>query len=1051
MAISTLVVGLGGTGLLALRALRRFYDENLEPADRVPTSFLAIDFDRSALQAGDEQNRFADLQEDEFLYLNPAKIQDLLRNLDRAQDGAFAWQAIRDWFPDTDQSPLPISDIEANGARQMRALGRVGFFLNDEAIETSLRRKLNGLANEVDLSTLSNSKRVIILSSLAGGTGAGMLIDLAYVVRRLADKPKIFLYLLLPEVFQDVDTGGRIFQNSYAMLKELAYLKDQQLPFHAEYPGIAPIDVPVGREEPFSRIYLLRGRDGAGSRAIREACVHMARTVLSQLHRVVQEKTLAIVANALSTSGKDEQLRRRTHCFSSAGNALLSLKDLRLSPSAVIEEILRILQEPTRLQQGSDSLVALVQGMHSRPGAEATNEKPALGAIFQEVSISETRDSTEEESAEDVQLPPEARALKREIRGLIGSWRTDLEEKARNCADRILNELKGQNQDPVKEIPQSIPVETMAPPKIPLDQLEARMENIRALSRDLSADEAFVVLEKICPEPIRRFNEKVKAMLAARMPTVEGMGIDDLVRWWRVYRLLAIESLQSPLEEPKWTSDAAILQSFEEHQKRFGKWLADQVSWLRRPFTPRSSLQRQKENAAQSLQNDLRQKLDASFRDRMTKVLAFQAGKLWQGVVGQRSKQADEIMARAREIAALLPRPEAKATALAELPIDIRRKFVGFLGSLLPDVVQKLSSGEPARIKELNVEVVEMVRTRLRRDKELQGARFVLPQDFRDELHRRLVEVRQRVFERRTPNPQRIGFALIFLPTGIITQEDRVNFESMLSAAATMILESRSQVEHYDGRELWIYYEELFNPPDHIWNLDEYFRRYQSEPGKEFFHIDRRFLNESVFRDINSAASGAIALCGNAGCRENIAHVKRGELICPGCGKMIRSRCGNERCHSDEVNLLVKGSPPPRSCPACGEFNHAVWWTCNQHGNLPTYVPIDKERCPECVRLYKNDPHQWPKSCISLRPDLRDALKCPNCLRLHPEGKDDDIFTIPAKLKPFYRKGVNGHDFESFREISRQHGLSEGVRCPKCWTLLIPTHEVYRPKKRCRK
>src|SRR5215218_5860852 len=139
MSIATLIIGLGGTGIQTLRALKRLYGE-LPPKERVPARFLGIDFDRSAVEAGDWNSKLVGLAEDEFLYLNPQSIQDALRNLDRAHGEQPAWENVLEWFPE--QVKIPVSEVEANGASQMRVLGRLGFFLHDDAISRAIRGKL---------------------------------------------------------------------------------------------------------------------------------------------------------------------------------------------------------------------------------------------------------------------------------------------------------------------------------------------------------------------------------------------------------------------------------------------------------------------------------------------------------------------------------------------------------------------------------------------------------------------------------------------------------------------------------------------------------------------------------------------------------------------------------------------------------------------------------------------------------------------------------------------------------------------------------------------
>src|SRR5258708_1536731 len=130
MSHSTLVVGLGGTGVYVLRHLKRLYDD-LPREQQVPARFLAFDFDLSGtLTTNDGQ--LGTLNEKEFFYLLPEPIQETLKNLDRRAGQRAAWADLLDWFPDRERVVVPVNEIEANGAGQYRPLGRVGFFLNDE-------------------------------------------------------------------------------------------------------------------------------------------------------------------------------------------------------------------------------------------------------------------------------------------------------------------------------------------------------------------------------------------------------------------------------------------------------------------------------------------------------------------------------------------------------------------------------------------------------------------------------------------------------------------------------------------------------------------------------------------------------------------------------------------------------------------------------------------------------------------------------------------------------------------------------------------------------
>ena len=278
----------------------------------------------------------------------------------------------------------------------------------------------------------------------------------------------------------------------------------------------------------------------------------------------------------------------------------------------------------------------------------------------------------------------------------------------------------------------------------------------------------------------------------------------------------------------------------------------------------------------------------------------------------------------------------------------------------------------------------------------------------------------------------------------------RDSLREFLNAVVTQTLDARCQLEEYDGDRIWVYYEDLFNPPEHIRNLDEYYRSYRDSPLPELFHIDRRFLDDPIFREIHSGMAREITRCGNTDCRENIGALPRTERICPGCGRMIRTRCGNEQCHADDLNTRSpargQAEEPPRHCSACGEFDYSRWWKCSQHGKLEVVVPIDKERCPRCVERHQQDPLTYPSECISLRPDLLDSQVCPRCEDLAAVDPTHEVFRIRRDLLRFYRDGVNGHDREPFDRLAQKYNLPERVRCPNCRTLLIPLHHEQRAR-----
>lgn len=1016
MSIATLVTGLGGTGVLTLRALKKLYG-SLPDEERVPLSLLAFDFDRSALMTADQDHRFADLDEDEFFYLNPRNLQETLRNLDRGTNGSLAWEKVLRWFPDREHVQIPVSEVEANGASQLRVLGRLGFFLNDEVIERALRSRLNQLGSEVNRSQLLEDKRVVIVSSVAGGTGAGMLIDMAYVARRQLLRPRVFAYVLLPEVFQDVDSGGRIFQNTYACLKELAYLKDQQIPFDAEYERIAPISVPVKGEEPFSRIFLCRGEGFAGAEAIKEATLQIAQSILGQLQRTLQEKTLAIASNTLSADADEEQRKRRTHCFSAVTSTIIDLKPIDV-PQLVLETVSQVLRDPKKLENlyRSD-----VEWYFEKTGRQFEAEQ-------EEEKASPAQPEAESPEEEEGKASPATQRLAQ-------AWERILHEKATGAGTSLRTEI--------------------------LQAVERTESAVREGTRDLEElaepRETVADLQKLLPASLRA--SQAGAVSLARQAGIQRI-LDSFDRD-------AVKLLDTLAPEREASVDQALHREASYSQLLRWKWFRD----LAPPDPPRAVAERERALLERSGQNwrvisglrtdytDAVGKLLLDCRDMkvifqdelalaaLLDFLLARAADLLRRQLGEYRQKVQKRFEPGKEV----------WTEWKHQTLELQGRF-DQLGHLRPTVEDWIREHLPELLSEAREAVAsetlperrrdrlfDLIKRRLRKVPELRGPHYYLDvkaDEVEDFIRERLVRSRQQIFERRTPNPQRKGIALIMVPEGLIwTSGKRQALRRFLEASASQILASRVQLEDYEGSRIWLYYEDLFNPPEHVRNVDEYFRTYSSQRFKELFHIDRRFLENSTFKkEVHSQRATVVVTCGNDPCRENISNLSREEHICPSCGKMIRSRCGNSDCGENALDRKPEEDRHAKNCPACNGFNYAAWWCCTRHGKIPHEVPIDKERCPRCIELHQEDPLAYPQNRISVRPDVRAALRCPHCEEEQKKDSRYEPFTIPRKLRPFYEHGVNGHDREIFLRLASDLRLPQGIRCPKCRTILIPVH-----------
>jgi hypothetical protein len=1027
MSIATLVIGLGGTGVLTLRALKRLHSQ-LPEDERVPAAFLAFDFDRSAHITGDHEGRLDTLNDDEFFYLNPQKIQERLRNIDRGENGGLAWESVLRWFPDRAKIPIPTSEVEANGASQLRVLGRLGFFDNDEVIERMIRLKLNQLGSEIDPSRLSEDKRVVLVSSLAGGTGAGMLVDVAYVARRQLLRPKIYAYLLLPEVFQDVDSGGRIYQNAYACIKEIAYLKDQQIPFDAEYEHIAPLHIPPLGEEPLARVFLCSGEGFGGADSIKTATCRIADSILGQLQRTIQEKTLAIASNTLSADSHEEQKKRRTHCFSTVTSVVIPLRKVDLQ-QAIFDQVVGTLRSETELEE-----------------LYRNDLRELLGKIVREMTAEIPRRKPEVEEAK-ASSPNEGEDVPPEVERIHALWHQLGSEAAERATKRVVYEIQALLQQEEADFASAT--------REDLEERRRKLRNLRELlfGELLKEEPNTSAIPFLQESPAHQaFEESLEKVLKLDLFKPETqLTTSGAVKRKAFYVLLRPRSQSRLLmaTPPELDGLQKIRAELVDVEMNLGQ---GRQYWFqgRRPETDLvENLRLQRSLLSQAVNSP-------AFEENLQRILMLGARRAIERFLRAQNEIVSKVFSKANAYWTEMKYQPLEAEGTLDNLGTLNDRVIEWLRKNLPDLLDQsidLAKTEGSA-EERRSNLFSLMLKRLANEVDLKGEHYVLEkkaEDAENEIRQNLVRSRQKVFEKRTPNPQRKGIALVMVPEGIIWPSgDPKSLRRFLEATSTQILAVRSQVEDYKGSRIWIYYEELFNPPEHVRNIDEYFRTYNSQEFKELFHIDRRFLENPVFKEVHSKYTTVSATCGNPDCRENISALPRTEHICPGCGRMIRTRCGNEGCIVNDLDRQSGGKS--KTCPACDGFNHSAWWICMRHGKVPLEVPIDKDRCPLCIEWHQNDPIKYPESCISIRPDLIDSRSCPHCEEIEKRNPNHKVFRIYKDLLPFYLNGVNGHDRDDFMlKISPKYRLPDDHLCPQCRTILIPLHhkELKKPTREC--
>ncbi|HYF63812.1 MAG TPA: tubulin-like doman-containing protein [Herpetosiphonaceae bacterium] len=316
----TFVIGLGGTGTSVVRQVKHRFlrtwhtskhsagrpdGSGASPSDYLPSLLQILAVDTEPLVNGPDQEP---LYHHEFAYMGRFDATRLVSNKHNHE-----WLRWWNWAEDE----LPLGYIH-NGAKQIRPIGRLAFFRNYVSFKSMLVKKLNEMrkieaiqeAQEEGFAVVSDHRIIYIVSSLCGGTGAGMFIDAAHAVRHHASltvgNATIIGIFMMPSVFEDSTRSDlqrrRIQANAYAALKELNHFQTQQ-GFRELYPSEQDA-IPTVPYRPFTRVFLVERTNENGQTLSTKAAAeqmsahlidlitfsYMNQTILGQDVNVTEER-----------------------------------------------------------------------------------------------------------------------------------------------------------------------------------------------------------------------------------------------------------------------------------------------------------------------------------------------------------------------------------------------------------------------------------------------------------------------------------------------------------------------------------------------------------------------------------------------------------------------------------------------------------------------------------------------------------------------------------------------------------------------------------------
>ncbi len=249
----TLVVGIGGTAARALRRLRRRLYHRFGGTARVPAfGMLLVDTDGKTIARAGQGDPTDALGPEEAVAMplrRPADYRSRSKEL-------MAWLSRR-WLYNIPRS------LQTEG---LRPLGRLAFVdhapqflqrLREALVAITAPKALADASANTGLRVRSEAPRVCVVTSISGGTGSGMALDVGYAVRKvlrdLGLDDEGTCGILTHATGRSPHERDLAIANAYACLSELEHYR------RTGYPGDAACGLPAFPQDvaPFQHTYLL--------------------------------------------------------------------------------------------------------------------------------------------------------------------------------------------------------------------------------------------------------------------------------------------------------------------------------------------------------------------------------------------------------------------------------------------------------------------------------------------------------------------------------------------------------------------------------------------------------------------------------------------------------------------------------------------------------------------------------------------------------------------------------------------------------------------------
>jgi hypothetical protein len=325
MVRPTLIVGLGGTGVLICQWVEHYIKELL---GCVPPFVRFLKLDTDAFDEGGPPDR--DLSD--FINLfHHMDVGEVVR--DNASYPQF--HPHLDWM----QGFREDATFADYGCQGIPRLGRLVFVeLRETIVHEAVAARFSSLQTstqtvmEEDLAQFlmvpDGAPAVHLVSSVCGGTGAGMLIDMAYNLRwwsreSFSKSAEIVGHLMLPDAFRvDPMLRPKLEATACATLEQIEFLSDERRPdIPVRYRSQRSGETCFRRDtSPFNFLYLLNGQVDMGSGDRKNLIRMIARVIRTLTLEPLGQQVRSDANNKLAEIlPQRDPANNRRQCFCSYG------------------------------------------------------------------------------------------------------------------------------------------------------------------------------------------------------------------------------------------------------------------------------------------------------------------------------------------------------------------------------------------------------------------------------------------------------------------------------------------------------------------------------------------------------------------------------------------------------------------------------------------------------------------------------------------------------------------------------------------------------------